>query len=158
MAACLLQGEEMKLSGDLPGDFGLCRLEIFRIKLEAVRPAEFCRSCIADLHVDPEPRLAAALGASGDDVLDLRLAGSDPIADCVRPLWQPGKNQPTALAEKIGDEVVGEGFHQVLLIVIARQVAHRRDRDADTWQDARPLCPGSFSNRRQGSLGLGFWR
>jgi len=74
----------------------------------------------------------------------------------VRPLWQPGKNQPTALAEKIGDEVVGEGFHQVLLIVIARQVAHRRDRDADTWQDARPLCPGSFSNRRQGSLGLGF--
>src|SRR6516162_4911540 len=26
MAARLLQGEEMKLSGDLPGDFGLCRL------------------------------------------------------------------------------------------------------------------------------------
>jgi hypothetical protein len=45
------------------------------------------------------------------------------------------------VAQQVGDEIVGEGFHQILLLGIAGQIAQRRHRDADARQQARPCQP-----------------
>ena len=147
-AARLLQNEEVKLSGDLAGNLGLDRFKIFRIKLIPICPAVFRRHRVGDLHVDPERRRAAALSAPGNDVFDFWIAC--PRRDVGRPplFCDPRERQPAAVVQEVGDEIVSKGFHQVLLAVVACQIAHRRDSHRNIRQHTRPFWPRFFGDRR----------
>jgi hypothetical protein len=47
-----------------------------------------------------------------------------------------------AVSQEVSDEVVGEGFDEILLLGIAGQVAQWRHRHGDIRQQARPGQPG----------------
>ena len=143
-AARLLQDEEVKLSRDLPGNLGLDRFEVFRIKLIPIRPAIFRGHRVADLHVDPERRRDRCVGRFRSRHIrfpDCLAVPDHRTAACSS--GDPGERQPAAVAKEIGDEIVGKRFHQVLLIGIAGQVAHRRDSHCNIRQHTRPLQPRS---------------
>src|SRR5277367_3140600 len=98
-AARLLQNEEVKLSRDPPGNLGLNRFEVLRIKLVSIRPAVSGRHCVGYLHVDPERRWAAALSAPGNDVFDFWIAC--PRGEIRRPTFvgDPRERQPASVAQ-----------------------------------------------------------
>jgi hypothetical protein len=140
-AAGLLQEQHVQLAGDPPGDLGLDRGEVFGSEFMPTGPQIFGGCRVGDPHVDPQHPGAAALGAAGDHVFEASLGPAGEVAQDPPLVGDRLERQPAAVAQQVGDQVVGEGFHQILLLGIARQIAQRRHRHADARQQAGPCQP-----------------
>ena len=81
----------------------------------------------------------AALGAAGDNVVVSALGRPAAVARRAALVSQRLQREPAPVPKKIGNEVVGKGFHQILLVGIAGQVAHRRDGHGNVRQQTGPL-------------------
>ena len=129
----MLQDEEMKLAGDLPRNVGLYRPKFVRIKLISAGPTIFgCRS-VGNLHIDAEHRRAAPLSAPGYDIFYFWIARPRRDID-PRLVCDEREGHPATAAHKIGDQIVGKGFHHILLTLVAGQIAQRRDANRNVWR------------------------
>jgi hypothetical protein len=140
-AAGLLQQQHVQLAGDPPGDLGLDRGEVFGSEFMPAGPQILGGRRVGDPHVDPQHPGAAALRAAGDDIFKAPFGLARKVAQDPALVGDRLERQPAAVAQQVGDEVVGEGFHQILLLGIARQIAQRCHRDADARQQTRPGQP-----------------
>ena len=149
----------MDLAGDLPGDPGLDRPQLFGIELVTSRPAVFRGRRVGDLDVDAQGAGPAALGAAGDEYS----ISASPARPASRSAWRSIRARPPpapapagAMAQQIGHEVFGERLHQILLLGVPGQIAHRRHGDGDARQQARPAHPRHFVRAvRPGVSGAG---
>ena len=141
-AAGFLQQQQVQLARDAPGDLGLDGGEVFRAELVAAGPQILGRRRVGDPHVDPQHAGAAALGTAGDKVCQTALGGRRGMARDPSLLGQRLEGEAAATAQQVGDEVVGKGVHQILLLGIAGQIAQRRHRHGNARQQAGPLQPG----------------
>ncbi len=123
----------MKLAGNPPGDPGLDRREVFGPELMPARPQILGGGGTDNPHVDPQRTRIAVLGAAGDDVIvsPRRFRRPRKLAGRGALVHQRFQGQPATVPKEIGHQVLGKGFDQVLLVGIASQIAHRRNRHSN---------------------------
>src|ERR1700719_1040390 len=157
-AARCLKEQDVEFSRNPPGNPRLNRSEVLWLELMPARP-KILRGCrVGYSHVHPQQAGRTCLGAAGNNVIVSTFG--DPVAVVRRTAIVPQRLQreSASVPKKVGYEVVGKGFHQILLVGIASQVAHRRDGYRNVWQQTRPArsCRAlawSITLRRGGTPG-----
>ena len=138
------QQQCMDLPRDLARDPRLNTTEFVRVEFIAAGPAVFRRRRIGNLNIDSQGLRTIALGAAGNNVLDLGAHATWRGIRCPPLISDARQRQSRASSHEIGDEIFGERLHQVLLLRVAGQVAQRCHRDRNARQQTRPLQPGAL--------------
>ena len=106
------------------GDPRLDRSEVLGLEFMPARPKVLRARRIGYSHVHPQQAGRAGLGTAGDNVIVTALGYPAAIVGGATIVPQRPQREPASVPKQVGDEVVGKGFHQILLVGIAGQVAH----------------------------------
>src|SRR5271168_2082923 len=102
------------------------------------RPKVLRGCCVGYSHVHSQQAGRAGLGAAGNNVIVAAFGCPVAVVRGTTIISQRLQRETASVPKKVGYEVVGKGFHQILLIGIASEVADRRDGHGDVRQQTRP--------------------
>ena len=114
----------MEFSRNPSGDPRLDRSEVLGLEFVPARPKELRGCRIRYSHIHPQQAGRAGLGAAGDDVIIAAFGYPVAVVRRITIVSQRLQGKPASVPKQVGDEVVGKGLHQILLVGIAGQVAH----------------------------------